>query len=150
MSEKIDKVCFKNQEITLIEPSSLKKLKKTELIVVVNKYQEVIEDIQANNNQVVDRFMEAQEAFVALAHAVYGVDSEDKMSALKQMCKKVVDKEAERASQNQNETQTFETIHFEGVDYERCVGGEDNNKVYNDSMDWVGFWDEENKKIIFR
>ena len=148
--DKVQHVGVEGCDINLIDPAQVKKLKKTDLLVVVRKYHEIIEHIGGNNNEVVDKLQNAHEAFVSLAHCVYGADNQDKIAHLKKMCKKVVDMEAQLASKNQNETETFETINFEGVDYERCVGGEDNYKVFSDSMDWVGFWDEEKGKIVFR
>ena len=144
--DKVERVGIEGQDINLIDPAQLKKLKKTDLILVVNKYHEIIEDIGQNNNNVVDKLQKAHEAFVALSHCVYGADNPDKMTWLKNECKKVVDKERSdivrtqveisRSTGQQYEGESFENVNFEGVDYDRCVGGADNNKVFDDNMDW--------------
>ena len=148
--DNVDKVSIQGCDVNIINPAQLKKLKKTELMVVVRKYQEIIEKISENNNSIVDRFQEAHEAFVSLAHCIHGVDNDEKLNKLKTMCKEVVDKEAEsKTFHSEANGETFENISFEGKKYNRCVGGADNNNVYDDDMDCVGRWDEENGKIIF-
>ena len=43
----------------------------------------------------------------------------------------------------------FDSIMFEGVKYDRSTEANDYNHVYDDGMHWVGRWDEANGTIIF-
>ena len=156
----VSNIKVEGADINLLDPPCISKLKKVDLVRALNKYTEIIVSIRENNNKVVDAFREAHDAFVSLAHCVHHASSPEEKAKVDHLAKMVCEKEEaaiKKMSQSQNcggcgeeVEETFTSIQFEGEEYDRCVGGADHNKVFNDNMDWVGFWESEKGEIVFR